>query len=788
MPSLAPRPMSDDLSVLVSALVDGTISTEDLARLEERLRTERAARDAFRDFMQMESILAWELVNTAARDGTIDGGAGDSDNSAARGSGVWRRAATWLVPLLAAAATAAALVLSPIMRQRGPGASGRGPQHHARLIDATDVQWGDSVRFKVGEGITDGPLRLVAGSAQLRFESGAVVTLNAPSEIEVLGDNRLFLRNGNIIPFVPPAAKGFTVVSPTGEVIDLGTEFSVSVDARGQTDVYVIDGEVDVAKGHADQGNLVRMTQGFGTRLAPSAGAPTLTQTPLVIDDFDDERSLLWHDIDAGRKSTVVAGELSLPVEHGPAAADQKGWTRIVLDHDFSTLHGRRSAISFKASLPADSLSDINRWLACVVDDGAGDPPMAYEPQADLAVLISPDFQAGVRIGGAAIRQTRVFSRSEDAVGPYQVFITIDDTPAAWRRYGSAVASVTVNGQELMGPRPITLAKHPRIGLQTFCAETSRGRGRALVDDFSVSVSADGEGRAEAIPPTVLTPFVDGDRVVVAGHGDGTAGEFMDLLHAFYRSRFPARGISFTTVTLPATRTTSGTEWAREILALQPNVVMLRLDKATAHIDGEHAQSANDLIRELRDGDVKRIIVLGGGDFSGEMGDQCLPVLDAEPLLAAAAVLRSQGLEGKVAESVINASTQSLEKSENCSITKIHRSGELLDWTYLANALPFPMAAPGYATWQAARVAGAPWASRLAFDHDFNTERLVVLGLPAGRYALAIDEVEIGEFSAEVLRRGINLARIPTTPQNLQAVNGQGSLPVERHFTLRPRG
>jgi ferric-dicitrate binding protein FerR (iron transport regulator) len=788
MPSLAPRPMSDDLSVLVSALVDGTISTEDLARLEERLRTERTARDAFRDFMQMESILAWELVHPAAHDGEAQRSEGGSDERAPQASGGWQRAAAWLVPLLAAAATAAAVTLIPMLRQADNDAGGSGPKQHARLVDATGAEWAGSARIKVGDGIADGPLRLVAGSAQLRFESGAVVTLNAPSEIEVLGDNRLFLRNGSIIPFVPPAAKGFTVVSPTGEVIDLGTEFSVSVDARGQTDVYVIDGEVDVAKGHADQGNLVRMTQGFGTRLAPSAGAPTLTQAPFVIDDFDDEPSLRWHDVDAGRTSSVAAGELSMPVEYRPDVPDGKGWTRLVLDHDFSTLRGRRSAISFKASLPTDSLSEINRWLACVVDDGAGDPPMAYDPQAALAVLISPDFQAGVRIDGAAVRQTRVFSRSEDAIGPYQVFITIDDTPAAWRRYGSAVASAAVNGQELMGPRPITLAKHPRIGLQTFCAETSRGRGRALVDDFSVSVSADGEGRADTIPPTVLTPFVDGDRVVVAGHGDGTAGEFMDLLHAFYRSRFPARGISFTTVTLPATRTTSGSERAREILALQPTVVMLGVDEDNDHIDGEHAQSANDLIRELRDGDVKRIIVLGGGDFSGEMGDQCLPVLDAEPLLVAAAVLRAQRLEGKVAESVINASTQSLEKSENCSITKIHRSGELLDWTYLANALPFPMAAPGYATWQAARVAGAPSASRLAFDHDFNTERLVVLGLPAGRYALAIDEVEIGEFSAEVLRRGINLARIPTTPQNLQAVNGQGSLPVERHFTLRPRG
>lgn len=495
MPETIPETMptaADDLAALCSALVDGTITVAEQARLEDRLRCDRAARDAFRDFMQMESILAWELINPAAHDGDEKGlGRGP------RGSAAWRRAAAWLLPLVAVAATAGAMALIPMMRQTANPGGGARPWRHARLIDATGAEWAGGARIDVGEAIADGPLRLVAGSAQLRFESGAVVTLNAPSEIEVLGGNRLFLRNGSIIPFVPPVAKGFTVVSPTGEVIDLGTEFSVSVDARGQTDVYVIDGEVDVAKGHADRANPVRMTQGFGTRLASTAGAPTLTQSPLVIDDFIGTGVLRWRDVDAGRTSAVVAGELSMPVEYRVDVADAKGWTRLVLDHDFSAISGRCSAISFKVSLPPDSLSVVNRWLACVIDGGAGEPPMAYEPRAALAVLISPDFQAGVRIDGAAVRQTRVFARSEDAIGPYQVFMTIDDTPAAWQRYGSTVASVTINGQEVMAPRPITLAKQPRIGLQTFCAATSQGRGRALVDDFSVSTSADEERRSE---------------------------------------------------------------------------------------------------------------------------------------------------------------------------------------------------------------------------------------------------------------------------------------------------
>lgn len=489
MPNLAPRPLPDDLSALASALVDGTIDTAGLALLEDRLQNDRAARDAFRDFMQTESILAWELVNTSLRDGAVDGAAHDGGPPGPAGGRPWRRAAAWLLPLLAAAATAGALTWIPMVRRANNAAVHDAGPRHASLVDATDARWAGGATLAVGQQLASGPLRLEAGSAQIRFESGAVVTLNAPSEIEVLGGNRLFLRDGNIIPFVPPAAKGFTVVSPTGEVIDLGTEFSVSVDARGHTDVYVLDGEVDVAPGHADRGTPFRMTQGFGSRLALADTAPVFTQKPLVIDNFDGERSLQWRNVDAKRAAAIVGGKLAIPLQCRPEGGSDKCYSRIELDHDFSPLCERRSAISFTVSLPADDLSDRRRWLAWVIDAGVGIAPLAYESHAAIAVLVSPDFQVGVRVNGEPAIDTRVFARSEDAVGPYQVFITIDDTPAARERHGSAVATVTVNGRQLPGSFPLDLSAAPRIGLQGFCEE--KRLGRVLVDDFSVSVSTD---------------------------------------------------------------------------------------------------------------------------------------------------------------------------------------------------------------------------------------------------------------------------------------------------------
>jgi hypothetical protein len=490
MPETNPSLIGNDLAALCSALVDGTISSADQVRLEDLLRHDRTARDRFRDFMQMESILAWELVNADAVPSPSSIGAGGHSPRAAG----WRRVALWLLPLVATAAALAPVVAW--LGSRGPVAveTAVAPRDWAMLVDTTGAVWADGRVRAAGSAIVNGPLRLAAGSAQVKFASGAVVTLNAPSEIEVLGDNRLFLRDGSIVPFVPPAAKGFTVVSPTGEVIDLGTEFAVSVGARGETSVYVLDGEVDVASGHGGERSPVRMTQGFGSRLTMAHSSPEVTERPLVIDAFDGpNRALLWRDLDPARTSLVADGELRIPVEFRPHAVNDRTSTQLVLDHDFSSLRGRRGVMSFKVTLPNAGLTDRNRWLACVVDGGTGRPPMAFDTAATLGVLVSPLFEAGVRIEGEHITQTRVFARSEDAVGPYQVLITIDDTAATRDRHGTAVAGVTVNGQELLRERPIKLAEQPRIGLQTYVSAGSAGAGFAIVDDFSISVSTDVE-------------------------------------------------------------------------------------------------------------------------------------------------------------------------------------------------------------------------------------------------------------------------------------------------------
>jgi len=91
--------------------------------------------------------------------------------------------------------------------------------------------------------------RLVAerGLFELRFDSGVKVVVEAPADLEIEAANRVHLYAGKAVARVPKRGRGFTLDSPRGRLVDLGTEFGVSVGKNGATEVHVLDGVVEAS-------------------------------------------------------------------------------------------------------------------------------------------------------------------------------------------------------------------------------------------------------------------------------------------------------------------------------------------------------------------------------------------------------------------------------------------------------------------------------------------------------------------------------------------------------------
>ena len=95
-----------------------------------------------------------------------------------------------------------------------------------------------------GRAVRGETYELAAGVLELETRRGAQIVIEAPATFRFESPQRLRMTKGRIAADVPPQAKGFTVVTPSGEAIDLGTRFAVDVPASGAAEVHVFSGEV----------------------------------------------------------------------------------------------------------------------------------------------------------------------------------------------------------------------------------------------------------------------------------------------------------------------------------------------------------------------------------------------------------------------------------------------------------------------------------------------------------------------------------------------------------------
>jgi hypothetical protein len=92
------------------------------------------------------------------------------------------------------------------------------------------------------------PLSIASGIVELRLTQGVRLLVEGPADWTINGKNNATLRRGKLLATVPHEAIGFTVKTPTTEIVDLGTEFGVEVSGQGETKTHVFRGEIRVER------------------------------------------------------------------------------------------------------------------------------------------------------------------------------------------------------------------------------------------------------------------------------------------------------------------------------------------------------------------------------------------------------------------------------------------------------------------------------------------------------------------------------------------------------------
>ena len=272
-------PNPKDTETLLSYLL-GDLSADEVRKIEERLLEDKALRKQLLELSTEEAALTdWaksEEVSASLDDRTFQ----DRVPSPSTKS-TFSKPVIWLTAAAAITLGVFGLTWWSQSQKTFPSSATIAPSQGIALFAASiDAHWIDA-NPDPGSSLTAGQYQLSSGSVDLVFSDGAKVSVGGPAVFELKSARHLHLESGQAVARISDEALGFIVTSPGSEVIDLGTEFGLSVDASGQTDVHVLDGLVEVHPSNPNNSTPgVTISEGQARRFENSP-ANTSTAIPL---------------------------------------------------------------------------------------------------------------------------------------------------------------------------------------------------------------------------------------------------------------------------------------------------------------------------------------------------------------------------------------------------------------------------------------------------------------------------------------------------------------------------
>ncbi len=227
-------PCRDPFDDALHALLAGEAGERERVILNDTLRVDPEARRAYVRALLFEGMLAAEFAPI--------------DEPAAAPPA---RARGWF------AAAAAAVLLGGFLAWQAPRVfppaaaddDGETPEITHAVVTLLENAAGRTDGHPLASGLrlAGGMVELDRGLAEITFDSGAEVTLEGPARFFLESGNRSRLDRGKASAVVPEQARGFVIHTPTSYIRDLGTAFAVEVRDDSETDLHVLEGEVEVA-------------------------------------------------------------------------------------------------------------------------------------------------------------------------------------------------------------------------------------------------------------------------------------------------------------------------------------------------------------------------------------------------------------------------------------------------------------------------------------------------------------------------------------------------------------
>lgn len=263
-----------ELEYHLQDLFEGRLQGEALENLQQELRDDPAAREAYREYLYLHQTLQFrtkgvDLLNVVPMDRVIK----------RRQRRAMRTAGLAAVAMLGIGA----LVLT-LISLRKPQPTLKIATSPETVISISHALTGEDTP----QGMTLEPgsrLKVVSGTVELEFASGVRGIIRGPADLTLQREDLLDLANGTVWFEVPADAVGFKVNTPDFVLTDLGTEFGIISEPNFLDEVHVFTGKVEVLNRQGlKQEEILEAGQ---ARYAVTVGG--WKETPVRRDHFLDE-------------------------------------------------------------------------------------------------------------------------------------------------------------------------------------------------------------------------------------------------------------------------------------------------------------------------------------------------------------------------------------------------------------------------------------------------------------------------------------------------------------------
>lgn len=308
----------NELSFLVARCLDGSISREETKRLETLLESKKELRDYYRKYVSIYCDLSG-LLKIAQLD--------SPELEVCRDDGFWKSLADY-------EKTAPAVEIPKMAEEKKESISAEPPSARppvsklslyslllssaalfflvvyahfvslrqgievATLTGSLNAKWLAAGSLDKGMRLSmgDQAFELREGYVEIVFDNQTRLTVEGPAKFQILADDRMGLTYGKVYTDVPAKAVGFSIYTPIAKIIDMGTEFGVEADSRGDTQVHVLKGKTVLLVGRHDRAVPVEVIGGQARCV--SSSTQTVSEIPVrenyFVRSFDSSRNLVW--------------------------------------------------------------------------------------------------------------------------------------------------------------------------------------------------------------------------------------------------------------------------------------------------------------------------------------------------------------------------------------------------------------------------------------------------------------------------------------------------------------